>query len=116
MANLFNSRGEKLRFGKAGVTKTLMDPDRLGNSKQKNYAMVWNDEDGKEVYISRMGVGQRSCEFNVTWWEDDEEQSKDFEFAGRTKAINLFLRKVKDDLRNTNHSKERSVPDKHGTE
>jgi hypothetical protein len=116
VANLHNHRGEKLRFGKAGVQKALMDPDRLGNSKQKNYAMVWNDEDGQEVYISRMGAGQRSCDFNVTWWEKDKEESKDFEFKDRTKAINLFLRKVKDDLRNTSGSNVRSVPDQHGSE
>lgn len=96
MANLHSHRGEKLRLGLAGVRKTLMDPDKIcGLEKQRSYALVWNDEDDKEVYISRHGVGQRSCEFNVTWWKDDSEQSKDFEFKDRDKAINLFLRKVK---------------------
>ena len=96
MANLFNNRGEKLRAGVAGVKKALMDPDKLCSAdKRKTYAMVWNNEDGKEVYISRKGAGQRSCEFNETWWEDDKEQSKDFEFKDRDKAIALFLKKVK---------------------
>jgi hypothetical protein len=112
MANLFNSRGEKLRYGKAGILKALMDPDRLGDAtKQKTYAMVWNDEEGQEVYISRYGAGQQSCEFNVTWWEKDKEQSKDFEFKDRAKAINLFLRKVKNDLRNTTVTHDRQLPD-----
>lgn len=103
MANLFNNRGEKLRFGKTGVLKALMDPDKIcSTEKQKTYAMVWNDEDGQEIYISRHGADQQSCEFNVTYWQENTEQSKDFQFEGRTKAINLFLRKVKDDdLRNT---------------
>jgi len=96
VANLQNSRGDKIRFGVAGVKKTLMDPDKLCSADtRKTYAMVWNNEDGKEVYISRYGAGQRSCEFNVTWWEDDKEQSKDFEFKDRDKAISLFLRLVK---------------------
>lgn len=111
MANLFNSRGEKLRLGKAGVRKELMDPDKICSAeRRKTYAMVWNDEDGHEVYISRHGEGQRSCEFNVTWWENDEEHSKDFEFKDRDKAITLFLKKVKqDDLHNSPPSRERDV-------
>lgn len=111
MANLFNSRGEKLRLGKAGIRRELMDPDKICSADtRKTYAMVWNDEEGHEVYISRHGAGQRSCEFNVTWWEKDEEKSRDFEFADRDKATTLFMRKVKqDDLHNSPSGTERNV-------
>ena len=96
MANLFNNRGEKLRAGIAGVKKALMDPDKLTSTDTRRwYAMVWNNEDGKEIFISRDGPGQRSCSFNVTWWEDDQERSQDFEFKDRDKAIELFLKLVK---------------------
>lgn len=111
MANLFNSRGEKLRMGKAGIRRELMDPDKISSAEtRKTYAMVWNDEDEHEVYISRHGAGQRSCEFNVTYWEKNEEKSRDFEFKDRDKAIELFMRKVKqDDLHNTPVGKGRDM-------
>ena len=98
-------------MGKAGVRKALMDPDKICSADtRKTYAMVWNDEDEHEVYISRYGAGQRSCEFNVTWWERDVEKSKDFEFKDRDKAIDLFLRKVKqDDLHNETQAKGREM-------
>ncbi len=96
MANLYNQRGHKIRLGASGIRKVLMSPDKITDAqKEPDYAMVWNDIDGKEVYISRSGPGQRSCEFNVTWWEGDEQKSQDFQFKDRDKAIELFMRLVR---------------------
>ncbi len=36
----------------------------------------FNWQKGKEVYISRDAPG-RSCVFNVTWWEGDEEKNNE---------------------------------------
>lgn len=107
MPNLFNQRGEKIRTGVAGVKKCLMLPDRISEDCNKedtqiprdeygqeiaSYAMVWNDEDGQEVYISRHGVG-KDWTFNLTYWDDDVEFSVDMK--DRDEAIKLFLEKVK---------------------
>jgi hypothetical protein len=109
MANLFNQRGEKLRTGVAGVKKCLMEPDRISEDsilsdtkiprdeygqEIPGYAMVWNDIDGEEVYLSRHGNG-KDCVFNLTFWEGDVEFSEDFTYKQRDDAIESFLQKVK---------------------
>ena len=88
--------GERIRVGKADVQRTLMNPVSVTEEGEADYAMVCCPE--KDIYISREGVGQKSCTFHVGWWpnkEDGTEESKGFTFAERDKAVALFLRLVK---------------------
>lgn len=71
-----------------------MDPVCItSDSKEKDMAMVACPD--AEVYISRDGEGQRSCEFVLQWWDDKESKTQVFEFRDRDKAIAKFLRLIK---------------------
>ena len=81
--------GNKVRTGKAGVLRALKKPvciSIINRESTKTYAAVL-DEDA-EVYISTDGDG-----FNVTWYEDDVEQSADFDKMGEAAEFFLEARK-----------------------
>lgn len=95
---LVDQSGEKIpRIGVAGVKRVLMKPVKISGAQTKaDYAMVRCPE--KDIYITRHGIGQRSCKFAVSWWpskEDETQKTQEFDFKDREKAINKFLRLVK---------------------
>lgn len=74
-----------------------MDPVCItSDSKEKDMAMVACPD--AEVYISRDGEGQRSCEFVLQYWKDDESKTEVFPFQKREAAINKFLRLIKREI------------------
>lgn len=79
---LTDACGDKVRVGKAGVKRALKKPVRLTDDSNKTFAAVL-DED-TTTYISTDGDG-----FNVTWWDEDEEQSADF--TKIDEAVEFFL-------------------------
>jgi hypothetical protein len=92
----FDQGGNKIkRVGKASVKRALMDPVAIVGDMgaAKDYAMVHCPD--ADTYIVRDGEGQRSCQFILIWWADDESKTEEFEFGERDKAINKFLRLIK---------------------
>jgi len=77
--------GNKVRTGVAGVKRVLTKPIDISITNRestKTYAAVLDEE--AEVYISTNGDG-----YNVTWYEDEVEQSADF--VKIDEAIEFFL-------------------------
>jgi len=81
--------GNKVRTGKAGVKralKSVTDISITNRESTKTYAAVLDEE--AEVYISTDGDG-----FNVTWWEDEEEKSVNFDKMAEAAEFFLEVRK-----------------------
>ena len=92
----FNQSGHKIkRVGQASVQRVLMEPVAILGDKgaPQDYAMVQCPD--ADVYLSRDGEGQRSCEFVLQYWEGDESQTEVFPFQQREKAIERFLKLIK---------------------
>lgn len=94
---LVDQCNEKLRFGAAGVKRTLMAPVKIGEDGIKDFASVWCKE--AEVYIIRLGKDKRKYTITLASWKSDDEDEPQteevFDAPDRDKAITKFLKLCK---------------------